>query len=84
MTKQLDDNDIAWLNEYASSVTDTFSEKFGENSDRFKEGSQLVERFNASIAEVKKEAENTSAQWTKRTMSFALLWHYSKTKNRDS
>jgi len=54
MTKQLDDNDIAWLNEYASSVTDTFSEKFGENSDRFKEGSQLVERFNASIAEVKK------------------------------
>jgi hypothetical protein len=45
----LTSDDIAWLETYRSDVAKTFSAIFAEAADRFKEGPQLLRRFNDAV-----------------------------------
>lgn len=54
MDHPLDDIDRAWLSEYESAVVALFSSEFKDEADRFTEGIRLLNRFVASIEEVRK------------------------------
>lgn len=48
----LDEDDITWIKAHAGAVTDTFGREFAAAKDRFKQGQQLLDRFNAAIETV--------------------------------
>jgi hypothetical protein len=54
MNHPLDTEDRAWLSEYESAVVALFSAKFKEGADRFTVGNRLLDRFVASVEEVRK------------------------------
>lgn len=54
MNNPLDADDRSWLSEYESAVVAFFSTKFKEDADRFTEGNRLLDRFVASVEEVRK------------------------------
>lgn len=50
----LSESDIKWLKSYSAEVAATYSQRFGDEGSRFRDGQRLVERFKQAVAQVLK------------------------------